>query len=289
VGVGRHTHKRPIFVSPPSWAVPGALDPHRAVIPLNNILRIVRASFVKMPGIKRRRVSAKSNGGYVVSKSSKASSGRVMPTKGIMSSFLSKRLLSPFPEKIRTTMRYFSGPFNLNGGAGGLAANHVWSANGLFDPDVSGGGHQVIGFDQLSVIYSQYTVVASKCVMDIRNDDTSNPYNVGIRVSDDTTVLADPQQIVENGYNVYKLLNLAPQYDCIARLSQNVDIAKFLGRKDIMDDPEVKGGPGFNPTEQVLFHTFAFTLGNVDGGSITGQVCLEYDVYWHERRPVLTS
>lgn len=242
-----------------------------------------------MPGYKRKRVSAKPSKSSDASKRKKRFETRLIPRRGIMSNYLSKTLLSPFPVQLRATMRYFSQSFTLNGGAGGLAANHVFSANGCYDPDISGVGHQVVGFDQMTPIYDHYTVVGAKLVMDIRNDDTANPYNVGIRVSDTNSTLTDPRQIVENGYNTYKLLNFGPNQPCVARLSLSVDIAKYLGRKDVLADAELKGTAGSNPTEQVYFHCFAFTLGAIDGGDITAQACIEYDVIWHERVAVSVS
>lgn len=240
-----------------------------------------------MPAVKRKRV-------YAYPKAFKKTKvpmamRRTTPRANVMVPSLSTRRLYPTLQTMRTTVRYFTGLFNLNGAAGGLAVAHVFSANGLYDPDITGIGHQPGGFDQLMVLYDHYTVVGSKIVVDCRNDDTTNPYTIGIRVSDDVGVLTDRLQWVENGYNNYKLLNNAPNMPCIARLSEQVDVAKFLGRKDALADSQLKGSAATNPLEQVFFHVSAFTLGNVDGGGMSLQACIEYDVIFHERKAVATS
>jgi len=252
--------------------------------------RVVTNLFVyNMPGLKRkltygRRKSSSSKKARVPS-----AMRRTTPRTNVMVSRLSTRKMYPTLPSLRTTVRYFTGIRNLNGGAGGIAAAHVFSSNGLYDPDITGTGHQAIGFDQLMLMYDHYTVVGSKIVVDFRNDDTANPYNVGIRVADSTTVITDTQEWVENGYNNYKLLNIGPSTPCVTRMSEQVDIAKYLGRKDALADSQLKGTAASNPAEQVFFHVSAFTLGGVDGAQISFQACLEFDVIFHERKAVATS
>jgi hypothetical protein len=43
--------------------------------------------------------------------------------------------------------------------AAGFCASRFFIANGLFDPDISGSGHQPMGFDQMMLLYTTYTVV----------------------------------------------------------------------------------------------------------------------------------
>ena len=45
----------------------------------------------------------------------------------------------------------------------------VFSGNGLYDPDVSGVGHQPLGFDQWMTLYNRYRVYASRIVVNVVN------------------------------------------------------------------------------------------------------------------------
>lgn len=39
---------------------------------------------------------------------------------------------------------------------------HTFSANGLFDPDITSTGHQPLMYDEYSALYKQYRVISSK-------------------------------------------------------------------------------------------------------------------------------
>ncbi len=49
---------------------------------------------------------------------------------------------------------------SINAGSAAIAS-HVFRANGLFDCDVTGTGHQPHGFDQHTLLYSNYRVISS--------------------------------------------------------------------------------------------------------------------------------
>lgn len=52
-----------------------------------------------------------------------------------------------------------NGTYNL---AGSTLSQSIFSLNSMFDPDVSGGGHQPMFFDQYTPIYNKYCVYACK-------------------------------------------------------------------------------------------------------------------------------
>lgn len=68
-------------------------------------------------------------------------------------SYKSKRTLStttntlPLGKYFKSHNRYVEGFIDLNPGALGSNAPYTFSANGLYDPNITGSGHQPIGFD----------------------------------------------------------------------------------------------------------------------------------------------
>lgn len=62
-------------------------------------------------------------------------------------------------EKLKTTLRYVD-TISIDPGSAGIAS-HVFMANGLYDTDVTGTGHQPLGFDELAALYTQYRVTSS--------------------------------------------------------------------------------------------------------------------------------
>lgn len=203
---------------------------------------------------------------------------------------LSYKHMFPMPKTTRTTLRYVSRGSFVNPSAGGLAATWIFSANGLYDPDISGIGHQPVGFDQLMGMYDHYTVLGAKIVIDVRNDDSTNPQLFGVAVRDSLAAETDPVVLIENGNVDYRLLNNGPNTPCQTRITMSTNIASYLGRKSILSDPECKGDSTSNPTEQVAFHCFGFTLGpGVDGGTMTFVATIDYDVVFHERKMLSKS
>lgn len=69
----------------------------------------------------------------------------------------------PFPYKAHAIMRY-SESFTLTPSTG-VPAHHLWRANGIFDPNQTGTGHQPYGHDQYAAIYNHYQILESTIVM----------------------------------------------------------------------------------------------------------------------------
>mgnify|MGYP000664889043 CR=1 FL=1 len=237
-----------------------------------------------MPGLKR-----KSYGSYPMAKRSKKTMYRTNPTKSIMSSGLSTRTLFPNNSSARRTLRYFGNFQSVNPGLGGLANSVVFSANGLYDPDLTGVGHQALGFDQYMAMYDHYTVVGAKIKAWYQNTDSNNAQMAFIAVRDTNSPPGDTQEIMENGYIASRHLQVAGVTSGMGTLEQQVDIAKFLGRKDVLADPSLKGNSVANPSEDVVFWVGAFSFANVDAGVVNINVVIEYDVIFHERRTLGTS
>jgi hypothetical protein len=66
----------------------------------------------------------------------------------------------PFPVRMNRTLRY-SQLVTLTAGASGLfGTEQIFRLSSLFDPDLTGTGHQPYGFDTLAAIYYRYKVNA---------------------------------------------------------------------------------------------------------------------------------
>jgi len=69
------------------------------------------------------------------------------------------RIFSPVPQEMNATLKYVD---VLSGTASGINFLANYSLNSLFDPEITGTGHQPLGFDQYSTLYQQYRVNAAK-------------------------------------------------------------------------------------------------------------------------------
>jgi len=90
-----------------------------------------------------------------------------------------------FPQKLVCTHRYRD-QITLTS-TSGVMATYQFSCNGLYDPNITGGGHQPLYFDQLTPLYNHYQVVGAKMKLRILPH-TSNTVtsNFACFVNDDT-------------------------------------------------------------------------------------------------------
>lgn len=197
--------------------------------------------------------------------------------------------LGAMPVSFKTTLRYRDQLITLNPGAAGIAASHVWSANGLYDPDITGTGHQPAGFDQLMLFYNHYTVTHAKITVTFANQDTTNGQTVAIFIADTDTTYSDIRQPIENGNCTFSELNLKNNSPDQKTLTANVDIRKFMARKSVMDDPTLYGTSSGNPTDQVYFILTAAPQAVTDSSNIGCQTTIEYNVVFTERKRVAIS
>lgn len=73
----------------------------------------------------------------------------------------SGRLNAVVADSCVRTLRYVE-IRNFGGGIAGTAVWHGYRANGCFDPQVTAGGHQPFGFDQMMTLYYTFKVVSAK-------------------------------------------------------------------------------------------------------------------------------
>jgi hypothetical protein len=75
-----------------------------------------------------------------------------------------------FPDQLRCVLRYKENAISFT--ASPTPAAQVYRLNSLFDPNLTGTGHQPNYFDQLTAVYGQYCVTAARCKAQIMNEGT---------------------------------------------------------------------------------------------------------------------
>jgi len=170
----------------------------------------------------------------------------------------------------------------------GSAGAYVFSANGCFDPDITGTGGQPMGFDQMMIFYNHYTVMRSKIQVVFRSTSAVGRV-VCIAVSGSATPLTSIEQIEENGRCVLAWLNPTGIADSHARLTAPANMTKFQGLVQVKDDPDMRGDASSNPAEQVYYLLYCWNPIDVTVVSAGCSVRIEYDVWFHEPRSASLS
>ncbi len=200
-----------------------------------------------------------------------------------------QRVRLGFPQSMKATLRYTSELGRSFNPAAGAAGSFVVSANGMFDPSISGVGHQPRGFDQYMLAYNHYTVIASKIIWYASNLNTSQRLVVGIKVSDVTTIDTVPDSLIESGLIVYKLLGSVTSSRSNATLIYPLSISKFMGRPNIMSEDDLRGNAAANPSEGVFFHLVAFEPDNNDHGAVQCYFTIDYVAVFTEPKSLPQS
>lgn len=190
-----------------------------------------------------------------------------------------------FPAKTRKMLRYSSNS-SLSSIAG-VVSSWVYSANGLFDPDISGTGHQPMGFDQMMLSYEHYTVIRAKAYITFKNTSTGTPV-VAITVAPSPTPITVIDQIIEFGGLTQCNLEVKGQYGANKTLTAGCDISLLNGASKILDFNVLRGDVANNPAEQTYF---VVQMWSADGTTVTCNfdVVLEFESWFTEPRQLTES
>lgn len=188
-----------------------------------------------------------------------------------------------FAQKSYRTVLTYNDDFTLNCGAG-TAGSYVFSANGLYDPNITGTGHQPMAFDQLMLSFEHYTVFSSKITATVRSSDVDDSQWCAISLNAGTTAVTDHNVIMENGMVVAQKMGLAASQYAMRTLTHRVDVRTFESVPSVLSNPDLQGSITANPVEQVYYHCSTW---NPETANVTGSywsVFIEYDVLFTEPR-----
>lgn len=169
------------------------------------------------------------------------------------------------------------------------ATGYVFSANGMFDPDITGTGLQPMGFDQMMVFYEHYTVTYATIEATFRNFTLNQAPTVFLALRGDVTPATSQFQIMETGNTVSTQLMVGGIDGSMKKLYLTAKIGKFLGIRDLFDSSVARGDVAANPTEGVFFHVGAFNSENITSTSIYCQVRVVYQAIFTEARIITQS
>jgi len=152
----------------------------------------------------------------------------------------------PWPLK-KTCQLVYSDQINVSINTGrGL---WTFTANGLYDPDITGTGHQPLYFDQLMELYNHYTVTSSR--IEIR------PFGLGstgllgaLYIDDDTTQTTPAETAAERPGAVSQLWTTNATGSMI--LAKNWSAFQIFG-PNVENNALFRGNSSANPTEQSYF------------------------------------
>lgn len=189
-----------------------------------------------------------------------------------------------FPTKLQVKHRYAE-IVGLNAAAAAAPATYQWRANGMYDPNYTGTGHQPLYFDQLSTIYDHFTVVKSYIKLTLANA-SSTPATVCVFLNDDTTVTPatiDGRMEQSSARTIFLAKEAGAQV-----MYLKFDAYKVFGGS-ILGNDNLQGTSAADPVEQAIFTVSASSS---DAGAATSVYCqaeIVYTAVWDETRDIAQS
>lgn len=184
----------------------------------------------------------------------------------------------PIPKQLFNRLKYAES-VNVTLNVSGLGS-YIFSCNGMYDPNITGTGHQPMYFDQFSALYDHYTVLKSKMKCTVVGHPNA-ALLFGLGQDDDTTIAAPNSYTMweRPGFQVKSVNAAVEPSDTF--LWSSWDAKKVYGG-DPQSDPELQGTATSNPTEQTYY--IAYFDGGVTLGSQTVTILAEiwYEVVWDE-------
>lgn len=192
-----------------------------------------------------------------------------------------------FPKMLEMTHRYSESFIPLTSSSGSLA-KYFFSCNGMYDPNITGTGHQPGYFDQIAAIYDHYTVIASKIkVSFVPGGTASIGFAYGVSVHDDATnATTNFTTLMESPTTVGKFYS--PFNAAAPQITKNWNVQASFGNAPLAND-ELKGNSATNPFEQ---QTYMVWLQSTDGSTTSyADITVEitYTAIWRELKDFITS
>jgi len=195
-----------------------------------------------------------------------------------------------FPDKFRTKLRYC----DTIAWVGGAQASNTFRLNSIYDPDLSGTGHQPMYHDTLALVYGKYRVLGAKIkvVFAMRSPPSLalaeySPTVVGIVTSANSSFLSiGSNQLMEQNNNNTQILSDKSSGASVVTCYQSYVPNRDIGNGTIDDTSAASFGN--NPAQVFHAHIFKRDEGS-QATSVTAFVTIEFDVEVFQRLEAPTS
>jgi len=208
-----------------------------------------------------------------------------------------RQVLGGFPSRMSATLKYVEF-FTLDPGSAN--DRYVFSLNGLYDPNITGGGHQPSNFDLLMQVYNRYVVHTTKCTMAVDNtgpnQDASETGLYGFLISQTGTDIGSGtpvQQIAEQPFARYSTQTPGLKNAPYVQLTATIPVWEWFGaekKTDILVEQDYGGTAAANPSRNIYMETF---YASPNGNTVTDpsyfRVELEFSAWFYLPRQTTYS
>lgn len=193
--------------------------------------------------------------------------------------------VSGLPKVRRAKMRY-NETVELTSTLGSLDVAN-FRANGVYDPNMTGVGHQPFGYDTWSAQYNHYVVTGSKITVNIMPQNTTGAQIAGVYLGDDSSNYTDSTGFIEAKKGTWKAMYL--RSSGALTVGSKYSAKQFFNVKDVRDNQDRLGAVvGATPSETALYGIW-FQTKDASTASIWVNVVIDYIVEFSEPKDIAQS
>lgn len=197
-----------------------------------------------------------------------------------------KLMRQPVPDKIITKLKY-SEAVSLTLAAASTLGYYMYRTS-LYDPDVTGLGHQPLWRDQLDYMYTKYRVHGIKYKFTIINTNVQQLTAGAVVMQPDSTAETNLNTIRErNNSRPFILPGYTGGNGRVVKGFMHTGYPHGLSKSDFLADEDFEAAMNANPVKTSILAIYCYTLNN--GATINIQVDLTYYVELLGRIPVVGS
>lgn len=161
--------------------------------------------------------------------------------------------------------------------------------NSLFDPNLSGVGHQPYSYDNLALLYNRYRVIATGWRIQQPQAFNGVSITTACLPSNDTGIAwTDFGEMAENPRTKYVTNNPGGP---LVTLSGKSNLPRLMGRTkaQYMADDNYQAIVTTNPAENAILYIATFATSTGQGAAANINIILEFTVEWFDLKRVLQS
>lgn len=178
-----------------------------------------------------------------------------------------------FPRQMKVSLKYHHGTALTT--TSGIANDHIFNLNSIFDPDRTGVGHQPQGRDQWAMFYNRYRV--DSVVATIRSIGASTHGTLtGFLANNDGTAITDPDEFGES-YGSISGIATTTQL-CYLSKKYNLHAVTGITPRIYQSDDRYQSLMSTSPTEVICLHVCTYEVGAGGAVVVNYDLVLTYNV-----------
>jgi len=179
-----------------------------------------------------------------------------------------------FPRENKVIMKYLD--LQSFTGTVSIANDRVYNLNSIFDPYLTGTGHQPQGYDQWANFYARYRVDACKAIVKYSCDTSSFGTNITILGNNSSSAIIDPSVGAESPLAFTKVYAKGGPATIISHRYNLADL-NGVTRSVYETDDRYQSQFGASPTEVLCLHVLTTDL-NLESKAMAYTIELVYEV-----------